>query len=166
VKVVLDTNVLVSAALSFRNERWSRARWLFEVALVAQHRFEHVTSEPLMHELRDVLSRPEMLGASLADQFAEAVSAASTFVRVHNVPMGCRDPDDDKVIETAMNADADFVVSNDADVHEPRAWYAIAKTGVGIRRRPIRVVSLDAFVDELHGVEPRFSPLVVATLAA
>jgi putative PIN family toxin of toxin-antitoxin system len=161
-KVVLDTNVFVAAALSLRNERWSRARWLVQVALVAQRRFEHVTSEPLIHELRRVLIRPWMLDESTADRFVDVVWKASSFVRVHNVPMGCRDPDDDKVIETAMNADTDFIVSNDADVHDPRARYAIAKTGIGIRKRPIRVVSLDAFVEELHGVRPRFSPLVIA----
>lgn len=164
-KAVLDTNVLVSAALSLRDQRSGRAQWLVEIALIAQRRFEHVTSEALMHELRDVLTRPGMLEEDIAVRFAAAVSAASTFVRVHNVPMGCRDPNDDKVIETAMNGDVDFVVSEDADVHAPRASYAIAKTGIGIRGRPIRVVSLHGFVAELTGV-PRFSPLVVEAPAA
>jgi putative PIN family toxin of toxin-antitoxin system len=165
-KAVLDTNVLVSAALTAQSERWGRARWLVEVALLAHRRFEHVTSEPMMHELRAVLLRPGMLDERSADRFVESIAAASSFVRVHDVPMGCRDGDDDKVIETAMNADADMIVSDDADLHDPAAWRAIAKTGIGIRRRPIRVMTLDAFVAELSGIAPRFSPLVLATLAA
>jgi putative PIN family toxin of toxin-antitoxin system len=162
---VLDTNILVSAALASAKDRWSRARWLVKVAFLAQRRFEHMTSEPMMRELRAVLARPEMLHGSNVDCFADAIAGMSTFVDVYNVPMGCRDPDDDKVIETAMNANADFVVSNDADVHAPSAQYAIAKTGIGIRSRPIRVVTLDEFVAELAGT-PRFSPLILEVLAA
>jgi putative PIN family toxin of toxin-antitoxin system len=40
---------------------------------------------------------------------------SSTIVRIHDVPMGCRDPRDDKVIETALNANADVIVSRDHD---------------------------------------------------
>ncbi len=76
--------------------------------------------------------------------------------------MGVRDPKDDKIVETAMNANADCIVTRDQDLFDPRAWYSIAKVGPGIRDRPIRVVTLAAFVTEL-GRGPRFSPFVVAT---
>ena len=75
--------------------------------------------------------------------------------------MGGRDPKDYKVVETALNANADCIVTRDSDLFDPRASYGIGKVGLGIRNRPIRVVSLAAFVAEVsRGSE--FSPLVIA----
>ena len=79
--------------------------------------------------------------------------------------MGVRDWRDDKVVETAMNANVDAIVSQDLDLHDMRARYSIAKTGIGIRSRPIAVWNVGTFLAVLDG-SPRFSPLVVATLAA
>ena len=76
--------------------------------------------------------------------------------------MGCRDPRDDKVLETAMNANAEFVVARDRDLHDARARYSIEKVGPGIRSRPIRVVGVRAFVEALEA--PDFSALVCAAL--
>jgi predicted nucleic acid-binding protein len=52
---VLDTNVLVAAAIGRSRDRWPRARWLIDVALIGQRRFEPVTSLELMAELVTVL---------------------------------------------------------------------------------------------------------------
>jgi putative PIN family toxin of toxin-antitoxin system len=167
---LLDTNIFVSAALASRRNRSGLAYWVVEIALIGQRRFEHVTSDQLLDELRTVLARPRMLGASAAAEYVAEVAQVSGFVPSHGVPMGCRDRTDDKVIETALNANVDFLVSEDRDVHEARVRYAIEKTGIGIRERPIHVVTLREFVDVLHS-SPRFSPLVApellpATLAA
>jgi putative PIN family toxin of toxin-antitoxin system len=170
VKAVLDTNVLFSAALAQRDERRGLARWVVDVALIAQRRFQHVTSDLLMNELQRVLSRPGMLDSQGAADFVDNILDVSTLVRVRGIAMGVRDPNDDKVIETAMNGDVDFVVSEDADLHDLSARRAIAKVGIGIRARPIRVITLRELVAELEGT-PRYSPLIApellpATLAA
>jgi len=169
-KVLLDTNILVSAALAERDERGGLARWVIDVALLGQRRFEHVTSHRLVQELRDVLNRPRMLRAGHARRFVETIVQNSTIVDIHGLPMGVRDRNDDKVVETAMNGDVDFVVSEDADLHDLSARRAIAKVGIGIRARPIRVITLRELVAEIEGT-PRFSPLIApellpATLAA
>jgi len=169
-KVLLDTNVLVSAALAERDERRGLARWVVNVAFLGQWRFEHVTSHRLIDELHDVLNRPGMLTLSAAEQFVMKVTENSTIVDIHGVPMGVRDRNDDKVVETAMNGDVDFVVSEDADLHDLSARRAIAKVGIGIRARPIRVITVRELVAELEGT-PSFSPLIApellpATLAA
>jgi putative PIN family toxin of toxin-antitoxin system len=169
-KVLLDTNILVSAALAERDERGGLARWVVNVAFLGQRRFEHVTSHRLIDELHDVLRRPGMLGLREAERFAMKIAENSTIVDVHGLPMGARDRKDDKVVETAMNGDVDFVVSEDADLHDLSARRAIAKVGIGIRARPIRVITLRELVAELEGT-PRFSPLIApellpATLAA
>lgn len=77
--------------------------------------------------------------------------------------MGCRDPRDDKVLETATNTNADFVVARDRDLHDARARYSIEKVGIGIRSRPIRVVGVRAFREALDA--PDFSALIAAALA-
>jgi putative PIN family toxin of toxin-antitoxin system len=166
---LFDTNIFVAAAIAVRDGRPGLARWVVHIALIAQRRFEHVTSDQLLDELRTVLARPGMLGASDADVYVADIGSASTLTSSHGVPMGCRDRSDDKVIETALNANVDFLVSEDRDVHESRVRYAIEKVGIGIRERPIRVVTLREFVAELHAGRP-FSPLIApelpATLAA
>ena len=124
---------------------------MFETALLEEARFESITSVPIVRELGDVLSRPrfELTGGQIADTLA-LFASASTFVEIIGVPMGVRDPRDDKVLETALNADADCIVTGDRDLFDPRATYGISKVGLGIRSRPIRVVSLAAFVAEVN----------------
>jgi len=166
VKVVLDTSVLVAAAIAWYEERSAESRWLVEVAWMGQRRYENVTSEPLMFELRSALERNSRVGRDFAEAFVLAVGAESTFIPIYDVPMGARDPRDDKVIETAMNANADAIVSEDNDLHDLRARRAIEKTGIGIRDRPIQVWKTRTLVAALSG-RPRFSPLVLpATVAA
>jgi len=165
VRVVLDTNVIVAAALAERDSRQSRRWWLVRVALIEQRRFVNVTSQPLIGELNAALQKPGRLKATKANEFADEVADASDFVRIHRLPMGLRDPRDDMIVETAMNADVDAVVSDDLDLHDERARRLLGKTGIGIRTRPIRSLTSFEMLCELSGTPP-FSLLVVATLAA
>ncbi|MBV8369032.1 MAG: putative toxin-antitoxin system toxin component, PIN family [Candidatus Eremiobacteraeota bacterium] len=165
-KVVLDASVLVAAAIAWYEKRPAESRWLIEVALIGQRRYENVTSEPLIFELRSALERNPRVGEAFAERFVRAVGSKSTFIPIYNVPMGARDPRDDKVIETAMNANVDAIVTEDHDLHDADAQRAIAKTGIGIRDRPIQVWNARTLVAALSG-RPRFRPLVLpATVAA
>ena len=166
-KAVLDTNILVAAALGRSRDRWARARWLVDVGLVGQRRFEHVTSSPIIEELRSVLLRPGMVEQRFADALRETLLLHSTVVRIHGVPMGCRDPGDDKIVETALAGGAGVIVSDDRDLLDFDMSHVLDSLG---RTARIAVVSLDDFVAQLHE-GPRFSPLVApevlpATLAA
>ncbi len=138
---------------------------MFQTALLENVRFESITSLPIVRELFDVLSRPRI--GLAAEQIVETVtlfSSASTFVDVFGVPMGVRDPKDDKIVEAALNANADCIVTRDSDLFDPRAQYSIAKVGVGIRNRPIRVVGLSSFIAEIER-GPSFSALVIGAAA-
>jgi putative PIN family toxin of toxin-antitoxin system len=161
-KAVIDTNVIISALLAINGEYWNLARFVFQTALLDEARFENITSVPIVRELGDVLSRPHfgLDTGQIVDTLA-LFSDASTFVDIFNVPMGVRDSKDDKIVETAMNANADCIVTRDSDLFDPRAWYGIAKVGPGIRSRPIRVVALAEFVAEIDG-GPRFSAFIPA----
>ncbi len=165
-RVILDTNVLVSAVLSWGNERFSGPRWIVDIALLGQRRFEHVTSAPLMFELCVALFRRDDVDHALVEDFIDRIAFASTYVPVRGLSMGARDPRDDKVVETAINGNVDVVVSGDSDLHDLAVTWSLGKTGIGIRSRPILVWTVREFLDAFAD-EPPFSPLVVpATVAA
>src|SRR6202035_5789053 len=101
---VLDTAILISAALAIQRDTMSSSRRLFELG-VRRDRFDIVTSEPMLRELSDVLSRPNLaFPVSFAIECVERIALAADIVRIQGLAMGCRDARDDKVLETALNA--------------------------------------------------------------
>ncbi len=113
----------------------------------------------ILFEIGDVLSRARIaVPRDSIIPYIDLIAAASIILdNVQGVVMGCRDPRDDKVMEAAMNGGADFIVSRDKDLLDasPREKYALEKVGVGIRREPIRIVSVTAFArDILDGIGP------------
>lgn len=115
-RFVLDTNVLISAALSTR-----AAPSLVTLWVIAHGRL--VFSEPTFEELRSRLWRPkfdryltiERRNAILHDfsAIAEWTDMADT-----PTPMASRDPDDDMFVRTAIAGSARWLVSGDADLLE------------------------------------------------
>ena len=108
---VLDTDVLVAA---FRSDAGA-SRWLLEAARVG--RFKLLLSVPLMLEYESVLTRPEHLSASGAT--AEDLSAVLDELALvgERVELALRlrpmlsDPNDEMVLETAINGGADAIVT-------------------------------------------------------
>ncbi|HEX3550981.1 MAG TPA: putative toxin-antitoxin system toxin component, PIN family [Candidatus Elarobacter sp.] len=146
---VIDPSVLVSAAIAIDAGRASASRLLVEDALIRRGAFVNFTSAPLLYELGDVLARVAIpFAAANITEFVSLIALASTTVEsVQGVVMGCRDPRDDKVLECAMNAPAQYIVTRDKDLLEasPGEKYAVEKTGPGIRGEPIRVVTVEQF---------------------
>jgi len=108
---VLDTDVLVAA---FRSDAGA-SRQVLEAARA--HRFELLLSVPLMLEYESVLTRPEHLaacGASREDVSAVLDELALVGKRVELMirtrPM-LPDPNDEMVLETAINGRADAIVT-------------------------------------------------------
>jgi putative PIN family toxin of toxin-antitoxin system len=115
VRLVLDTNVVVSAVI------WGGMPYrLLQAA--ADGDIELYTSPALLAELRSVLAR-EHLASRLARQqssaeqairfYGELAISVSPLVIPHAVP---RDADDDQVIAAALAAQADLIVSGDNDL--------------------------------------------------
>lgn len=108
---VLDTDVMVAAIRSDAGA----SRRLLVAAL--QRRVELLVSVPLVIEYEAVLTRPEHLQASgltAADLEAvlDAVVAVAKPVRLAFLwRPALRDPDDDMVLEAAVNGAADTVVT-------------------------------------------------------
>jgi len=115
-RVVLDTNVLVSAAIGIASPPGELVReWL-------DGQFTFVTSFPLLAELRNVIDRPHIARRTHPDparraQWVDDIAQNATLVHVSSdiraVPS---DPDDDIVIATAVAGRADYIVSGDRDL--------------------------------------------------
>lgn len=108
---VLDTDVLVAA---FRSAAGA-SRCVLEAARA--RRFKLLLSVPLMLEYESVLTRPEHLaasGASREDVSAVLDELASIGTKVELVvrlrPM-LSDPNDEMVLETAINGRADAIIT-------------------------------------------------------
>lgn len=114
--IVLDTNILVSAARSREGASFAVLQAL------RQRRFVALVSVPLMLEYEAVLKRPEQLeagGRTLAtvDAFLDALCLHIEPIHLHYLwrPQ-TRDAADEMVLETALNGRADALVAlNTAD---------------------------------------------------
>jgi putative PIN family toxin of toxin-antitoxin system len=116
VRVVLDTSVLVAAIRS----EFGASRVLVEAAL--QSRLQVLISTPLVLEYEAVLTRSEHLQAAGIDassvgMLIDMICAVGVQVRLlRNLRPRLPDPDDEMVLETAVNGDADAIVTfNRAD---------------------------------------------------
>jgi predicted nucleic acid-binding protein len=112
---VLDTDVLVAA---FRSGAGA-SRQVLEAARA--HRFELLLSVALMLEYESVLTRPEHLaacGASREDVSAVldelALVAKRVELMIRTRPM-LPDPNDEMVLETAINGRTDAITFNERD---------------------------------------------------
>jgi len=134
---VLDTGVLVAA---FRSSAGASRRML-EAARV--RRFELLLSVPLMLEYESVLTRPEHLAASGAsredvgavlDELASIGKRVELLIRVR--PM-LPDPNDEMVLETAINGRADAIITfNERDfrVVAGRFRCSVMRPAAAVRR--------------------------------
>jgi uncharacterized protein len=111
-RVVIDTNVLISAAL-VPGTAPSRV-----VAWVLQHQ-RLLFSEETFEELRTRLHRPKFdRYLSLDDRklLLHDFNAAADWVALREVSSFSRDRDDDKFVQTALNGGARWLISGDADL--------------------------------------------------
>jgi predicted nucleic acid-binding protein len=118
---VVDTDVLAAAVRSDRGA----SRVLLTAAL--ERRYPVLASVPLMLQYESVLTRSEHLIAariSVADAelLLDAIALVATPVRISYLwrPM-LRDPDDDLVLETAVNGHAEVVITFNRRHVEPGA---------------------------------------------
>jgi putative PIN family toxin of toxin-antitoxin system len=111
-RVVLDTNVLISAALSPLGKPFASLAWVRRHAVL-------VSSRRLVEELSTRLARPRLsayLDPAEVAEFLAALSEEAEIVEVSGQLKACRDPDDDMVLETAVTGRADCIVTGDKDL--------------------------------------------------
>ena len=116
-RVVLDANVLISAAIAQGPSHRIVQAWLRDET------FELVICDRLLGEVRSVLTQRPRLRKWISLEGAEQyVRTLATLADVQPDPAPgpalTRDPDDDYVIHLARSHHADFVVSGDDDLLE------------------------------------------------
>ena len=110
-RVVVDTNVLVSAALKQKSMPGM-------TALLVERRGGLLKSLATERQLFEVVARPSL--ASLIDPETQVwlknLMGAAELVTITERIVACRDPTDDKFLELAVNGHADLIVSGDGDL--------------------------------------------------
>lgn len=111
-RIVVDTNIWIRALLggSFS---------LPVLQALYDNQFTLIISDPLLAELREVLQRPRLKKA--IDDFdvqelLEQIEWRGVFVNLETIPPRCRDPKDQPVLGTAIDGQADAIVTGDDDL--------------------------------------------------
>ena len=131
-RVVLDTNVLISAIFFGGNPRQ-----ILEKAIRGEIRL--CISEPILEELKGVLQRskfdysPEMIQVVLTE-----FTGIADFVNpLKTIDVVLEDPEDNRILECAVEAKANYIVTGD---------FHLLKL---IRYRNIEVLNAVAFLEKL-----------------
>jgi putative PIN family toxin of toxin-antitoxin system len=110
-RVVVDTNVLVSAALKQKSMPGM-------AALLVERRGGLLKSLATEQQLFEVVARPYFDALIDPDTRAwlKRLMGAAELVAISERIAACRDPTDDKFLELAINGRADLIVSGDGDL--------------------------------------------------
>jgi putative PIN family toxin of toxin-antitoxin system len=136
-RLVIDTNILVSAALKPEGLQ----RTVLVLALTRPARL--YVSQAILAEYREVLARREFkIRRGLRQQFLQLIKNRARLVDPVRGLQITKDPDDNKFVECADAAHADYLIAGNQR-HFPRFW---KKTTVITSREFISIVA------------PHFSP--------
>lgn len=110
-RVVVDTNVFISAALKASSWPAMVVRWVDSYGTLLK-------SQSTEQEVMLVLQRPRfapMILPEFIDNINRMFTSAQLVTITERVIM-CRDPKDDKFLELALNGRADLIISGDVDL--------------------------------------------------
>ncbi|MBE8986969.1 putative toxin-antitoxin system toxin component, PIN family [Nostoc sp. LEGE 12450] len=112
-KVIIDTNIVVSAAIANKNPE---AVILF---VIANSAFEWVVSAEIIAEYKEVLKRPRLkLTEAQYKRWVYLIDSVTTLINVDVEIDFPRDRKDGKFLACAIAAEADFFITGDADFNE------------------------------------------------
>lgn len=115
-RLVLDTNILVSAAL--KPDGLERTTFLVSITKPARL----YVSPPILQEYHEVLARRELkIRKGLRRQLLQLIRNRSYAVNPSSRIRMARDPDDDKFLECAEAARADYLITGNQR-HFPKFW--------------------------------------------
>ena len=121
IKVIVDTNIFISGLLCGGFPQKLLDAW-------EDGEFQLITSDKIIEELISVLDEPRFDDTIDEDDSARLISLIKRNAMIvhpaHNIHV-CRDPKDNMIIETAVAAKADMIVSGDKDLLELGQYQAI-----------------------------------------
>jgi putative PIN family toxin of toxin-antitoxin system len=126
VRVVIDTNVLISAVF------WSgKPKQLLQEVRLGH--FTFLTSHTLLRELREILTRsdkPFRLSGEEADRIVGMLGSLAELVSTTSRITVCADEPDNRVLECAVDGGADLIVTGDRELLKLRSFQGVKITGV------------------------------------
>lgn len=111
-RVILDTNLLISRALTPSSLTASAVR------LIVDH-CDLLASQATMDEFSQTLARVQSKGYVKQDEALMLITAYKEMVEwvpIIERVQRCRDPKDDKFLELALNGQADYIITGDKDL--------------------------------------------------
>ena len=111
-RVVIDTNAMVSRLLLPESVPGKAIRKAVDQA-------ELLVSEATLNELADVLAREKFnpyISIEERQEFLRLLGRIAEMVPIILAVYGCRDPQDDKFLEVAVNGEANMIVTGDKDL--------------------------------------------------
>lgn len=120
-RVLIDTNVVISGTF------WpGKPKRLLNA--VRRREIIYITSETLLEELREILTDPEKpfrLSEEEAWKVVDALTALATLVSPTSQISVCRDEDDNRVLECALDGGVDYIVTGDSDLLDLESFEGI-----------------------------------------
>lgn len=131
-RVVIDTNVLVSAAVVGRDPE------AIILYVVSNPEIEWIVSTEILAEYQEVLNRPRLkLSEELKQRWFDVLNAATTTVDVAVEVDFPRDRKDAKFLACAVAANATFLITGDRDLTDVQTWGNTTIISVSLFKRLI-----------------------------
>ena len=120
-RVVLDTNVLVSAILKEGGNEWNILQKVSEREIIS------ITSEEMLHEFARVISKPKFENSKEeVDEWLLFLLGVSLLVApTERLTVIKDDPSDNKILECAVSGNADYIISGDRHLLALREYRGI-----------------------------------------
>ncbi len=131
-KAVVDTNIVFAALANPKGAAFKILQRFF------QKQFDWVSSPQTLDEYQGVLSVSQKISPASLQIFLHLLQKRSILIQVVGTLHVCKDPDDDKFLETALAGGADFLVTKNLK-HFPRKSY-----------QGVRIINVAAFLKELE----------------
>ena len=132
-KVIIDTNVLISAAISGRTPE------VVILWVVDRRDVQWIVSEEILTEYKAVLSRRRFkLSSTQQERWCQVLEEATTLVTVNLETDFPRDQKDAKFLSCALASKADFLITGDRDFSEAQALIETTIVSVSLFQRVIR----------------------------
>ena len=109
-RVVLDTNVILSGLL------WEGIPKRCVDAYRFSNIYQLILSPEIIHELRTKLTQKFKMPDKLARQWEKEITPYAYLVVPKNETTICRDPKDNMILDTAISANAQYIVTGDEDL--------------------------------------------------
>ena len=135
-KAVVDTNIVFAALANPKGAAFKILQRFF------QKQFDWVNSPQTLDEYQGVLSVSQKISPASLQIFLHLLQKRSILIQIADALHVCKDPDDDKFLETAIAGGADFLVTKNLK-HFPHKSY-----------QGVRLVNVATFLKELEKVFP------------